>query len=65
MNDPTLHSVIPGAILHKLGLVRRRKMLVHVASALVATAAVLLAAMGVAMLIDWLATLYDSPRRVG
>ena len=39
-------------------------MLVQVACALVAAAAVLLAAMGVAMLIDWLATLYDSRWRV-
>lgn len=64
MNEPTINSAIPGAISHKLGLVRQRKMMVHVASAIVAALAVLLVAMGVAMLIDWLATLYDSRWRV-
>ena len=64
MKAPTLQSAIPGAILHKLGLVRQRKLLVHAASALVAAAAVLLAAMGVAMLVDWLSTLYDSRWRL-
>ena len=59
-----LNSAMPGAISQKLRLVRQRKMIVHVATAVVAALAVLLAAMGVAMLIDWLATLYDSRWRV-
>jgi hypothetical protein len=51
---------MPFAILRKLRLVRQRKLLVQVAISVVTALAVLLAAMGVAMLIDWLATLYDS-----
>jgi hypothetical protein len=57
-------TIVPAAILHKLQLVRQRKLWVHIASAMVAAITVLLAAMGVAMLIDWLATLYDSRWRV-
>ena len=64
MKESMLNSAVPAAILRKLRLVRKRKMLVQVACALVASAAVLLAAMGVAMLIDWLATLYDSRWRL-
>ena len=60
MSQSTNNSAVPAAILRKLHLVRNRKMLVQFATALVAALAVLLAAMGVAMLIDWLATLYDS-----
>ena len=64
MNQTSSYSAVPFAILRKLRLVRQRKLWVHVASALVAAIAVLLAAMGVAMLIDYLATLYDSGWRV-
>src|SRR5262245_56224809 len=64
MTEPTTSSAIPGSVSHKLGLVRQRKMMVHVASAVVAALVVLLAAMCVAMLIDWLATLYESRWRV-
>jgi hypothetical protein len=64
MNSSTPNSGIPSAIVHKLQLVRKRKVWLHVASAVVTALAVLLAAMGVAMLIDWLATLYDSRWRV-
>ncbi len=64
MKESTVNSAVPAVILRKLQLVRKRKLAVQVASALVAAAAVLLAAMGIAMLIDWLATLYDSRWRV-
>jgi hypothetical protein len=60
MSQTTQHSAVPFAILRKLRLVRQRKLFVNVAIAMVAALAVLLAAMGIAMLIDWLATLYDS-----
>ena len=60
MNQLANHSAVPFAILRKLRLVRQRKLFVQLAIAMVAALAVLLAAMGVAMLIDWLATLYDS-----
>ena len=55
---------LPKAILEKLRLVRKRMLAMHTATALAAAIAVLAAAMGVAMLIDWLATLYDSPWRL-
>jgi hypothetical protein len=58
------NSPVPESILRKLHMVRQRKLLVHAACAVVAALAVLLAAMCVAMLIDWLATLYDSRWRV-
>ncbi|HEY3394973.1 MAG TPA: hypothetical protein VGK58_19870 [Lacipirellulaceae bacterium] len=63
MNQKT-YSAVPFAVLRKLRLVRQRKVWVHVASAMVAAITVLVAAMGVAMLIDYLATLYDSGWRV-
>ena len=55
---------LPKAILEKLRLVRKRMLAMHGATALAAAIAVLAGAMGVAMLIDWLATLYDSPWRL-
>jgi hypothetical protein len=64
MNEPSSYSAVPFAILRKLRQVRQRKVWVHVASAVIAAVAVLLAAMAMAMLIDWLATLYDSRWRV-
>jgi hypothetical protein len=64
MNQTKVESGIPFAISRKLHLVRQRKAWLHIASALVTALAVLLAAMGLAMLIDWLATLYDSRWRV-
>ena len=64
MNQPMLNSTVPAAILRKLRLVQKRSMLVQVACAMVAAAVVLLAAMGIAMLVDWLATLYDSRWRL-
>ena len=64
MSQSTSYPAVPFAILRKLRLVRQRKVWVHVASAMVAAITVLLAAMGVAMLIDYLATLYDSGWRV-
>ncbi len=64
MNQTAINTAIPSPIVRKLRLVRQRKIWIHVASAIVAALAVLLAAMGVAMLIDWLATLYDSRWRV-
>jgi len=60
MSQTTLHTSIPYPIARKLRLVRSRKLWVHVANAVLVAVAVLLAAMGVAMLIDHLATLYDS-----
>ncbi|HEX2474337.1 MAG TPA: hypothetical protein VHK01_06320, partial [Lacipirellulaceae bacterium] len=62
--DQKLYSAVPFAILRKLRLVRQRKLWMHVATAVVGAIAVLFAAMGVAMLIDYLATLYDSGWRV-
>ncbi|MEM8946128.1 MAG: hypothetical protein AAGD11_13220 [Planctomycetota bacterium] len=50
---------IPDAMAQKLELVRRRTLKVRIGTAIVAGVGVLLAAMGVAMLVDWLATLYD------
>jgi hypothetical protein len=64
MKQSTPNSAVPAAIVRKLQLVQKRSLFVQVACALVASAAVLVAAMGVAMLIDWLATLYDSRWRV-
>ncbi|HEX5472360.1 MAG TPA: hypothetical protein VFW73_10760, partial [Lacipirellulaceae bacterium] len=60
MKKSTNNSAVPAVILRKLHLVRKRMLTVQIATALVAAAAVLLVAMGIAMLIDWLATLYDS-----
>src|SRR5690349_13677794 len=64
MKQSTSNSAVPAAIVRKLELVQKRSLFVQVACALVASAAVLVAAMGVAMLIDWLATLYDSRWRL-
>jgi hypothetical protein len=64
MSAPSLELSVPPSIVRKLLQVRRHKMLVHATCAVVAALAVLLAAMCVAMLIDWLATLYDSRWRV-
>jgi hypothetical protein len=60
MNAASLQSTVPRSVLAKLHIIRRRTMWLHVAAALIAAAAVLLAGMAMAMLIDWLATLYDS-----
>lgn len=50
---------LPAAIAEKLEVVRRRTLRVSMGTAIVTAICVLLAAMGVAMLIDWLATIYD------
>ncbi len=50
---------LPAAIAEKLEVVRRRTLKVSMGTAIVTAICVLLAAMGVAMLIDWLATIYD------
>lgn len=55
---------VPGSILEKLLLVRGRSLKVRLATAAVAAVVVLLIAMGLAMLVDYLATLYDSRWRV-
>lgn len=55
---------LPGSIAGKLLSVRKRSFKVRLATAVVAAVVVLLAAMGVAMLVDYLATLYDSRWRV-
>lgn len=60
MSQTKLHTSVPFPIARKLRLVRSRRLWVHVLSALLVALAVLLAAMGVAMLVDYLATLYDS-----
>ena len=60
MSQASLPAAVPGAIVRKLVLVRSRKRWVHLATAALVALVVLFAAMGVAMLIDWLATLYDS-----
>jgi hypothetical protein len=60
MSQLSSYPVVPFAVLRKLRLVRQRKLWIHAASAVVAALAVLLFAMGLAMLVDWLATLYDS-----
>ncbi|MGI9430417.1 MAG: hypothetical protein ACR2NM_17280, partial [Bythopirellula sp.] len=50
---------LPAAMAQKLDVVRRRTLRVRISTAIVAAAAVLLAAMAVAMIVDWLATIYD------
>lgn len=55
---------LPNSIAEKLHLVQGRSLKVRLATAIVAALVVLLAAMGVAMLVDYLATLYDSRWRV-
>ena len=50
---------LPGAMAQKLELVRRRTLKVRVGTAIIAAIAVLLSAMGIAMLVDWLSTLFD------
>ncbi|MGE3242862.1 MAG: hypothetical protein AB7I57_17445 [Pirellulales bacterium] len=60
MSQATLPNAVPGAIAHKLRLVRSRKLWIQVLNSLLLAFAVLLVAMGVAMLVDYLATLYDS-----
>ena len=50
---------LPAAMAQKLEVVRRRTLKVRIGTAVVAAFAVLLAAMGIAMLVDWLATLYE------
>lgn len=60
MSQAALPNAVPGAIAHKLQLVRTRKLWIHVFNAMLLALAVLLSAMAVAMLIDYLATLYDS-----
>jgi len=63
MSQAALPNAVPGAIAHKLKLVRSRKLWIHVLNAVLLALAVLLAAMAVSMLIDYLATLYDSSWR--
>lgn len=60
MSQAALPNAVPGAIARKLRLLRTRKLWVHVLNAGLLAFAVLLAAMCVAMLVDYLATLYDS-----
>jgi hypothetical protein len=60
MSQSTLPTSVPFPIARKLRLVRSRKLWVHVVNAVLLAVAVLVAAMGVAMLIDYLTTLYDS-----
>jgi hypothetical protein len=60
MNAASLQATVPRPVLAKLQVIRQRTMWLHVAAALIAAAVVLLAGMAMAMLIDWLATLYDS-----
>ena len=55
---------VPDAVMEKIDAVRGRTLWVRIATAMVATVAVLLAAMALAMLIDWLAVLYDSRWRL-
>ena len=50
---------LPAAMAQKLDLVRRRTFRVRLGTAMVAAAGVLLAAMALAMSLDWMATLYD------
>jgi hypothetical protein len=64
MSQSVRKSAVPSPILRKLRLLRQRTLSVQIACAVVAAATVLLAAMSVSMLIDWLATLYDSRWRV-
>ena len=64
MTQPGQRITLPGSIAGKLLSVRNRSFKVRVATAAVAAVVVLLAAMGVAMLVDYLATLYDSRWRV-
>jgi hypothetical protein len=59
MDQNSSNPSFPVAVARKLRKVRQRKIFVQLLSATIAAVAVLLAAMGVAMLIDWLATLYD------
>ncbi len=60
MSQATLSSAVPGSIVRKLRLVRSWKRWIHAATAVLMALAVLFAAMGVAMLVDWAATLFDS-----
>jgi hypothetical protein len=60
MSHATLPSAVPGSIVRKLHLVRSWKRWVQLGTAVLLALVVLLSAMGVAMLVDWLATLYDS-----
>jgi len=50
---------LPAAMADKLDVVRRRTLKVRIGTAIVAAVGVLLAAMAVAMLVDWLATIYE------
>lgn len=50
---------LPAAMAEKLNVVRRRTLRVRLGTAIVTAIGVLMAAMGVAMLVDWLATIYD------
>lgn len=50
---------LPASMAEKLEVVRRRTLKVRIGTAVVAAIGVLLAAMAVAMLVDWLATIYD------
>lgn len=54
---------VPGAIVEKVAEVRRRALKIQLGTALAVALAVLLSAMGMAMLIDWAAMLMDSPWR--
>ncbi len=50
---------LPAAMAEKLDVVRSRSLRVQIGTALVVAVGVLLSAMAVAMLVDWLATIYD------
>jgi len=56
--------VVPPAVMQKLESVRGRTLWVKVGTALVVAIGVLLAGMGLAMLVDWLAALQDSSWRM-
>ncbi len=64
MTERQQNVVVPDAVMHKLNAVRRRTLKVRISTAITAAAGVLMAAMALAMLVDWLATLYDSQWRV-
>ena len=55
--------IVPAAVMKKLETVRARTLWVNIGTALVVAVGVLLTGMGIAMLVDWLATLYDSSWR--
>ncbi len=64
MTQRQQHVVVPHAVMDKLNAVKGRTLKVRISTALVAAVVVLMAAMALAMLVDWLATLYDSQWRI-